>query len=247
MVFTWSQPPFEPDYWNTDLTKNDKWKFKLQYSRKIKWPGTIYIQEVHANNYVFEVVGRFGQLDVWEASVSSVSNGREGNATNTTCFFYPVVLSKYWDESNVFSVNSSIKQQNRDESLLLRVDFASLHEILFSTTDFLFTIQLLCTVINHENLSEHTTDPILVFCQPDRGNPKRKEKERRKKLKKLTKLQNFSSVRYTVKGRNKLPFYIVTFKLWSVSTGKYVRINWSFRTNSKEFYWIFVSLLCSSK
>lgn len=95
LVFTWSQPPFEPDYWNTDLTKSDKWEFKLQYSRKIKFTHTIFMKKIHANNYVTPALDMFSRLDVWQASVSSVSNDREGNATNTTCFFYPAVLGKF--------------------------------------------------------------------------------------------------------------------------------------------------------
>lgn len=68
------------------------------------------MKKIHANNYVTPALDMFSRLDVWQASVSSVSNDREGNATNTTCFFYPAVLGKFWEESIVFSQNSSIKQ-----------------------------------------------------------------------------------------------------------------------------------------
>ena len=82
--FRWKQPGMNTEYWNTDSSKNSTWFFVINYGRML-----LQLEKrVEVPNGAFFNISleRPDFRDIWYTSVSSKSDGKEGNSTNTTCF-----------------------------------------------------------------------------------------------------------------------------------------------------------------
>ena len=92
LYFRWKQPGMNAEYWNTDSSKNSTWFFVIYY-------GNMIVQldkRVEVPNGAFFNISleRPDFRDIWYTSVSSKSDGKEGNSTNTTCFVPPLTYGE---------------------------------------------------------------------------------------------------------------------------------------------------------
>lgn len=90
--FRWKQPGMNTEYWNTDSSKNSTWFFVINYGRML-----LQLEKrVEVPNGAFFNISleRPDFRDIWYTSVSSKSDGKEGNSTNTTCFVPPLTYGE---------------------------------------------------------------------------------------------------------------------------------------------------------
>ena len=90
--FRWKQPGMNTEYWNTDSSKNSTWFFVINYGRML-----LQLEKrVEVPNGAFFNISleRPDFRDIWYTSVSSKSDGKEGNSTNTTCFVPPLTFGE---------------------------------------------------------------------------------------------------------------------------------------------------------
>ena len=90
--FRWKQPGMNTEYWNTDSSKNSTWFFVINYGRML-----LQLEKrVEVPNGAFFNISleRPDFRDIWYTSVSSKSDGKEGNSTNTTCFVPPLTYGQ---------------------------------------------------------------------------------------------------------------------------------------------------------
>ena len=90
--FRWKQPGMNTEYWNTDSSKNSTWFFVINYGRML-----LQLEKrVEVPNGAFFNISleRPDFRDIWYTSVSSKSDGKEGNSTNTTCFVPPLTYDE---------------------------------------------------------------------------------------------------------------------------------------------------------
>ena len=90
--FRWKQPGLNTEYWNTDSSKNSTWFFVINYGRML-----LQLEKrVEVPNGAFFNISleRPDFRDIWYTSVSSKSDGKEGNSTNTTCFVPPLTYGE---------------------------------------------------------------------------------------------------------------------------------------------------------
>ena len=90
--FQWKQPGMNTEYWNTDSSKNSTWFFVINYGRML-----LQLEKrVEVPNGAFFNISleRPDFRDIWYTSVSSKSDGKEGNSTNTTCFVPPLTYGE---------------------------------------------------------------------------------------------------------------------------------------------------------
>lgn len=90
--FRWKQPGMNTEYWNTDSSKNSTWFFVINYGRML-----LQLEKrVEVPNGAFFNISleRPEFRDIWYTSVSSKSDGKEGNSTNTTCFVPPLTYGE---------------------------------------------------------------------------------------------------------------------------------------------------------
>ena len=88
----WKQPGMNTEYWNTDSSKNSTWFFVINYGRML-----LQLEKrVEVPNGAFFNISleRPDFRDIWYTSVSSKSDGKEGNSTNTTCFVPPLTYGE---------------------------------------------------------------------------------------------------------------------------------------------------------
>ena len=80
------------EYWNTDSSKNSTWFFVIYYGKIIVQQGN----RVEVPNGAFFNISleKTGFRDIWYTSVSSKSDGKEGNSTNITCFVPPLTYGE---------------------------------------------------------------------------------------------------------------------------------------------------------
>lgn len=90
--FRWKQPGMNTEYWNTDSSKNSTWFFVIYYGKMI----VQLDKRVEVPNGAFFNISleRPDFRDIWYTSVSSKSDGKEGNSTNTTCFVPPLTYGE---------------------------------------------------------------------------------------------------------------------------------------------------------
>lgn len=92
LYFRWKQPGMNAEYWNTDSSKNSTWFFVINYGRML-----LQLEKrVEVPNGAFFNISleRPDFRDIWYTSVSSKSDGKEGNSTNTTCFVPPLTYGE---------------------------------------------------------------------------------------------------------------------------------------------------------
>ena len=80
------------EYWNTDSSKNSTWFFVINYGRML-----LQLEKrVEVPNGAFFNISleRPDFRDIWYTSVSSKSDEKEGNSTNTTCFVPPLTYGE---------------------------------------------------------------------------------------------------------------------------------------------------------
>ena len=90
--FRWKQPGMNTEYWNTGSSKNSTWFFVINYGRML-----LQLEKrVEVPNGAFFNISleRPDFRDIWYTSVSSKSDGKEGNSTNTTCFVPPLTYGE---------------------------------------------------------------------------------------------------------------------------------------------------------
>ena len=90
--FRWKQPGMNTEYWNTGSLKNSTWFFVINYGRML-----LQLEKrVEVPNGAFFNISleRPEFRDIWYTSVSSKSDGKEGNSTNTTCFVPPLTYGE---------------------------------------------------------------------------------------------------------------------------------------------------------
>ena len=90
--FRWKQPGMNAEYWNTDSSKNSTWFFVIYY-------GNMIVQldkRVEVPNGAFFNISleRPDFWEIWYTSISSTSDGKEGNSTNITCFVPPLIYGE---------------------------------------------------------------------------------------------------------------------------------------------------------
>ena len=92
LYFRWKLPGMNSEYWNTDSSKNSTWFFIIYYGRMIVQRD----KRVEVSNGAFFNISleRPDFQDIWYTSISSKSDGKEGNSTNITCFVAPLTYGE---------------------------------------------------------------------------------------------------------------------------------------------------------
>ena len=89
---TWKTPPFTPDYWNTDPSKMDTWKFKVSFGALIKF--SRYSDLTNESFYATNQMNPEDIVDIFYTYVTPTSDGKEGNATDYVCLAIPPFIGK---------------------------------------------------------------------------------------------------------------------------------------------------------
>ena len=92
LYFRWKQPGMNAEYWNTDSSKNSTWFFVIYYGKMI----VQLDKRVEVPNGAFFNISleRPDFREIWYTSISSTSDGQEGNSTNITCFVPPLTYGE---------------------------------------------------------------------------------------------------------------------------------------------------------